>query len=353
MDKKRYINKEPDHLNKAANATEDISHNALSRYDLDSITFNLLLKDYIRFTQSYPSKLKGENFFPNNFISNIITNYLSYMQDNDVESLENSISDLLSTNGIIDFVAQGRLSINKSLYLKLTEFDFIYDSNFKKRTVFNYILRNYAQLNLSTREIIFSYQNYKCIVEAVENQQTLNITINSRIYEYKPYCLSVDDNSSSIYLVGYSREKRSDEDFSVYPVKLSRIESCRNTHKEADISYKEKQSIEKLISRFGIAYSKVTDKTNLEKIKIRLTEHGYYQLYLKYINHQRPVPIKAPEGITINDETFFDLIFDCSQRQIINYFFNFGKDAMVLEPLDLREYFVNKYKDAFDLYRHT
>ena len=42
--------------------------------------------------------------------------------------------------------------------------------------------------------------------------------------------------------------------------------------------------------------------------------------------------------------------FDCTLRQAENYFFKFGHDAMVLEPENLADKFLRKYRNAVKRY---
>ena len=92
---------------------------------------------------------------------------------------------------------------------------------------------------------------------------------------------------------------------------------------------------------------------SVEKALIKLTERGYNELYLKIIAHQRPIPVEEPKLIQIEDKKYYLLSFDCSHRQIRNYFFSFGAEAEVLEPESLRQWFINDYQSSIDVYEHN
>lgn len=42
--------------------------------------------------------------------------------------------------------------------------------------------------------------------------------------------------------------------------------------------------------------------------------------------------------------------FNCTFEQIRNYFFQFGKEATLIEPAELKEEFYNKYNEAIFLF---
>lgn len=108
------------------------------------------------------------------------------------------------------------------------------------------------------------------------------------------------------------------------------------------------EQIEKVrhrIETLGIAYIGMPPRST---VRMALTENGY-QKYLKLMLHQRPlpcIPVEMSEG-----NYPYVLTFGCSTYQIMNYFFPFGSDAMVLEPDELRTEFAEKYRKAAEMYK--
>ena len=43
--------------------------------------------------------------------------------------------------------------------------------------------------------------------------------------------------------------------------------------------------------------------------------------------------------------------FCCSANQIKFYFFKFGEDAQIVSPTELKEYFFENYRKAYNLYK--
>ena len=61
------------------------------------------------------------------------------------------------------------------------------------------------------------------------------------------------------------------------------------------------------------------------------------QIYMRPIRFER-----------IEDDVY---LFKCSEVQAINYFFKFGKNIEILEPISLREKFINRYSKALQVYK--
>lgn len=83
-------------------------------------------------------------------------------------------------------------------------------------------------------------------------------------------------------------------------------------------------------------------------VVVKLTNDGYKKYYSKFINHHRLLPCEGPKWD--KNKKHWELKFDCSQDQIKHYFFNFGKEARIVSPKELREEFKKKYKAAFESY---
>ena len=106
-----------------------------------------------------------------------------------------------------------------------------------------------------------------------------------------------------------------------------------------------------VLAQFGASYMvKGLSKGDITHSVVRLTKRGYEETYLRHIARQRPIPVKEPKAVIINNETFYELEFDCSHIQIMNYFFSFGADAIIVSPKEVRDKLIEKYKDAFEKY---
>lgn len=328
---------------------EIIEQGILSRYDLSYYSYRQLQRDHIRFNQQYVSK------FPNNFICRILINYMEYAQEFLSDSFEKEISERFEKETYYnEYYYNDRIAFTTDLTTKIYDFDFINDEKFKKRTAITYILEKFTLLNFSEREKIYFYPQYKKVNESIEKREILLLKgVNGKEYEVKPYDFTVDDNSFSYYLIGYSRLRGEDTDYEYHSIKLSRIMECRSKHREYSLSYQETKAAKEVYNKFGAAYvTKNLNGKTIEKTIIRLTEKGYRSLFLKIIAHQRPIPVSEPKEVIINGQSYYELEFDCSHQQIRNYFFSFGKEAEVISPVSLRERFYQEYMDAISSYHN-
>lgn len=322
-----------------------------TRYDLSNFSFRQLHNDHIRFKHSIYEKYPK---LPYSFIGNIIYNYICYAQESFFEDFKNGVCKRINEKRPDDYITEDRFSFTAELDKKLWEFDFIYNDNcFKKRRhLVTYILDEYTSLQLSEREKVFFYFQYKEIVSAIDKQESL-IVVNSKgtEFEVKPCIISVDDSSLSYYLVGYSRHMGSNDEFGCHSIKLSRIKRCWSTCTAHDLTEKKKREAKDIMEKFGSAYmvSGLTPK-NIGKSVVRLTKIGYEQLFLNSISHHRPFPVSMPTEVMIDSDLFYELEFDCSHRQIENYFTSYGAEAEIIEPDFLRRRLADKYRLAAEKY---
>lgn len=325
---------------------ESFDAGTLSRYDMSFSTYRQLQRDHIRFVERYTEK------FSNGYICRILINYMCYAQDHFLDRLENDVVNILNDKRHNEYIKDDRISFTKQLNNKISEFDFSANTAFKKRTTITFLLEQFTQLPLSEREMVFCYHQFTSIKQAMEKKELLIVKqLNGKEYEIKPFDIRIDENTLSYYLIGYSRLKGSGGDFESHSFKMSRIKECRSKHKEAQLTYSEIKTIKEINEKFGSAYiARNLIKKDIEKTIVRLTKNGYENLYLRIISHQRPIPIKEPQQIDVNDESFYELVFDCSYQQIKNYFFSFGAEAEVISPLWLRKRFMNEYKQSLEIY---
>jgi predicted DNA-binding transcriptional regulator YafY len=101
------------------------------------------------------------------------------------------------------------------------------------------------------------------------------------------------------------------------------------------LTREEARDIEKKLRRTGVQYLVGQES----EILLRLTEAGQREFTQR--SYMRPNP-DSVEG---------DLYrFSCTERQIRNYFFSFGRDVQILEPESLRREFLEGYRQALAVY---
>ena len=190
------------------------------------------------------------------------------------------------------------------------------------------LLEEYARLSIIEREqIIFSdiYQD----VSLHKGYNAKITTKNNKRFKVRLYDVRPDERDNYNYVITYTAKDSKASSF-----RLSRIKSI-NLEGQGDITSQEKLEIEGQIKKMGIPYLNGTPQT----IRIQFTEKGL-NMY-NTILHLRPRCEKEDGKI---------LEFYCSPRQIRDYFFKFGKDARVIEPVSIAEEFKRDYIEASKTY---
>lgn len=367
------------------------------RISLDEVTYTVLQNDHLRFRNEYtedftllPCNRKTET----SFLAKIMYNYLMYI--NKMEQEDKIVAFILyeksnHSKSSINIKKDRHIYYFDKLQTKLLHFIDRIDATTNRRISLAFInsclIKSYSMELYWEREKIFYFDQYNIIQKVLKKdginqsekneQQVKLLLINaieketSKIYAYyvRPYTFQLDDTSLSYYLIGYAKKKSSTDNYVLSSFKLSRIIDCEAINEYFTYSANAQNLVNLFIRQYGPAYipkgytdpseptSKEPNKTNkiqfLHKeplIKVVLSKDGY-DLYMKRINRKRPIPFTEPKPLKSENKTVaWELTFNCSQEQILYYFFQFGKEAEITQPLELRETFVAKYKEALEKY---
>ncbi|MBR4948562.1 MAG: WYL domain-containing protein [Clostridiales bacterium] len=154
----------------------------------------------------------------------------------------------------------------------------------------------------------------------------------------RPYKIASSPLLQYHYLVALPADAKTDKDILV--LRVSRIIESKKFSRTSHITAQEQKNIDEVIRTKGIQYIVSQDS----EIKVVLTDQGY-KLY-KSIIYLRP----KHTDITHKGDKWV-LTFMCAEEQIKNYFFQFGKEAMVISPDHLKQWFLDKYTDAVNSYQ--
>ena len=330
---------------------------SISRYTVSKFCFCQLQHDNIRFNKKFVNDFSNSS----NFLCRILCNYILYTNRELGGKTEKELVHLMKQpprQQKDDY--KGRFSLNNELREHLTYFDFVkgktdYPFQFSINKVLSYLLECYARHTLAEREKIYFYKEYtNAVFHLFDTNQPEILEVkhmSGKIYEMKPYKCEIDDNSFSYYLIGYSRNKGSDDAFRCATIRLDRIISCTSTGKMFSFDRTETEAIDRLYTFFGAAYIPCHFDPSKDEIKpsvVQLTKYGYEVLFLDRISYQRPIPCKEPEKIEENGKIkYYRLTFQCSHRQIQNYFFAFGKEAFVIQPDWINTVFAKRWENGF------
>lgn len=272
------------------------------------------------------------------------------------------------------------IRLNKDVFIMLYSGEVDWENQNAYRTVRRYLealMESYAEKPVCERELLFFADNVLQFRQALEakpkKRSGMIITLRSasgaapventekqagrvkaderktgllKEYIVIPYCLETDKDNNYYYLAGLSRPfgKR---DMKMLPssFRLSRIESVRWTDLEQGMSDADAEEIQKRIDERGIQYVFAGENKDHEDVVVKLTEEGMRKY--RQVLHNRPMfsTVKEEEDGSIR------MTFDCSYEQVMYYFLQFGKDAVVVSPDILRERMENTYTQAAEAYK--
>lgn len=247
------------------------------------------------------------------------------------------INSLIASNKLFSYNKKDKLesSINfKPSNSNLNIINIIYGKylNFQSlSSFFRNMFEHYLSLPQYKREQIIYLDNYELILESIEKKRKIIVCLNNQKKEIIPYKMVTNKEEIYNYLICLSKSQRATTIMSLhlYKIKYIYVEPEKFT-----ISDEEKEKLERVIKS-----SPQFPFYNDEECHIKLTKEGIKLYNKKYLN--RPTPYK------IENENYY---FNCSYTQIILYFFPFGKEAKIIEPLILNNLFKTKYLEAYNSY---
>jgi predicted DNA-binding transcriptional regulator YafY len=204
-------------------------------------------------------------------------------------------------------------------------------------TYFKALLEEYCQLPYVERERIY-FRNQKDEIDlAIQNKQLLRIVTRKQFISYvKPLELCHDKEHMYHYLVGYASTNKNGP-WKIVSFRLSSISECKRQVHSGYLTLDQKNKIRKAIAETGIQYLAGSDTRQI--IRVEFTSYGEKQY--RQILHLRPQYVS-------HDGLIYE--FDCTLKQAEDYFFKFGHNARILEPIHLAEKFQRKYHNAAKKY---
>lgn len=321
--------------------------------------YNIIESDAIKFEIF---KKNGNNINKNRFISllligyyetfiyeyysfkNKINNILSKdIKDNDIiENLSNKIIDTIIISPLNK--KKGQTSINISikptkdneLALNALEEEFC---NYTKSEYLRSIITSYCKYPIYKREQIIFKDNYKKITEAIKDNKSVSFISSgdNKTHKVLPYKLIHSNEEMYNYLICLEEIKNN---IYVRSHRLNRINNLNYSRYNITINDDLKYYLNKTITydpKFAI-----NSKMNAV---VKLTEDGKQKL-LKYIYQGRP-----SKGKIENKDGDCYYMFEGSYYQLYLYLIKFGKDALVIEPEELKTELLKFYKEAYGVYK--
>lgn len=216
------------------------------------------------------------------------------------------------------------IQFNLNKESSLIYYDVLRDNNAQNESEFmRSLLIRYATNPKNKRELFIFKEAVERINLAIKDKKNVYITFNdNRKVKVSPYYIGSSDLEIANYIFCYDF---SEEKYKNY--KLSYLKQVYTTSEAA--KWKDSNYIEDVIKNFDPFLSKG------QIIKIKLSENGKKLL--------KTIKINRPKLIIENGDLFE---FEASDEQIKRYFSYFFDEATVIEPIELKEWFIKKYENA-------
>ena len=203
------------------------------------------------------------------------------------------------------------------------------------------VIEEYVRKPYYKREEIILRDLLNELQSCIDNSTYIKITLrNGKQHYVRPFSISHDSDYNYHYLVGLSKRAGIEEKEYIASFRISKIDKVKRLKEPSGrVKEPERKEIEQRIRDSGVQFLLAENST----IVVKLTDLGKKSYESQF--HLRPSYTKREK---VKDRWIYT--FNCTQEQIMYYFFKFGPDVEVLEPLSLRTRFQSKYKSAYNLY---
>lgn len=215
---------------------------------------------------------------------------------------------------------------NKNIY-----YDILFENNIQIEAEFiRKMIYRYTYQSKSSRELFL----YRDIVDrlkySIKNRSVIKINFDDdRKTSILPFYIGTSKLELGNYIFCYDLLEDRYKNY-----KLSNFKSIFITQEKRE--WQNKEFINNVIKNFDPFLSQG------KKIKAILSEEGKKIL--------STIALNRPETICCNGDIYE---FKCSEQQAKRYFAYFFNEIEILEPLSLREWFIEKYRSALRIYENT
>lgn len=253
----------------------------------------------------------------NNKLCNYILEKLKYKKEIDIEK------ELESQGRPLKKIIQFDLNVsNKEIY-----YDVLRDNGVDvEAEFFRELFEKYCSKFKYIRELFVFQDTVKIILEAIREKKKIKLKYGNKLTTVEPYFIKRDEQGDENFLFCYC-----DTEKAYYNYKLKDLEVISIL--EEKIKGKDKKYIESVRKRFDPFLG------NGNFVKVKLTEEGIK--LLKGLTNYRPKLVEKDGDI---------YIFEASNENAKLYFRQFSKEAVILEPKELREEMKKDFLEALSNY---
>lgn len=253
----------------------------------------------------------------NNKLCNYILEKLKYKKEIDVEK------DLESQGRPVKKIIQFDLNVsNKEIY-----YDVLRDNGVDvEAEFFRELFERYCSKFKYIRELFVFQDTVKQILEATKERKKLKLKYGNKLTTVEPYFIKRDEQGDENFLFCYCETEKKYHNYKLKDLEVVSI-------LEDKIKGKDKKYIESVRKNFDPFLG------NGNFVKVRLTEEGMKMF--KGLTNYRPKLIEKDDDI---------YIFETSNENAKLYFRQFSKEAIILEPKELREEMKKDFLEALSNY---
>lgn len=175
---------------------------------------------------------------------------------------------------------------------------------------------------------LFIYENLVMdLMEAIKKKNRIKVKYDGKLYTLDPYFIKRDEQGDENFLFTYCEDEKAYKNFKLKELQLIGILNEK-------IKGKDRKYVESIRKNFDPFLA------NGNIVKVKLTVEG--EKLLKSLTNYRPKLLKKNKDV---------YTFEASNENAKLYFRQFFKEAVILEPLELREEMVRELEDLLKLYR--
>ena len=254
----------------------------------------------------------------NNKLCNYILDKFKFKREYDTEAL------LLVQGRALTKMVQFDLNVNnKDIY-----YDILRENKIEvEAEFFRELFKFYTYKYKYELELFIFEDIVKSIMEAIKNKNRMKIRFDGNLYTVEPFFIKRDEQGDENFLFSYVEEIKEYKNFKLKELQVIGVLNDK-------IPGKDRKYVENIRKNFDPFLA------DGNKVKVQLTENG--EKLLKSLTNYRPKLLKK-------EKDFF--IFEASNENAKLYFRQFFKDAVIIEPIELREELKKELEDLLNEYR--
>ena len=254
----------------------------------------------------------------NNKLCNYILDKFKFKREYDTEAL------LLVQGRALTKMVQFDLNVNnKDIY-----YDILRENKIEvEAEFFRELFKFYTSKYKYERELFIFEDIVKSIMEAIKNKNRMKIRFDGNLYTVEPFFIKRDEQGDENFLFSYVEEIKEYKNFKLKELQVIGVLNDK-------IPGKDRKYVENIRKNFDPFLA------DGNKVKVQLTENG--EKLIKSLTNYRPKLLKK-------EKDFF--IFEASNENAKLYFRQFFKDAVIIEPIELREELKKELEDLLNEYR--